>query len=404
MPNQQTINVLLIEDNPEFAILVESWLGDEGKGRFTICWRETLASGLQRLRDGGIDVILLDLGLSDSDGTATFATLRESAAAIPLLVLSGDGGEALAVQMIREGAEDYLAKSSCTAEGLIRALRFALTRHISRVELSNVAPPTRSGKVVGLIGSKGGVGTTTVACSLAADLARETGEKVVVCDLDFYTGTVAFLAGVASEYSILDAAENLERLDDSYWQKIVKRGQNGIDIVGSPLFHPAAKVDAKKIGEVLFRIRRYYGWIVLDLGRQSRDASLLCERVDELLLVTTTAVSSLYEAKRFCGSISQTSINRERMRIVVNELNKDQKLSRADWTSAFGNPVCGVLPPDGAELHKAALERRPPQESSSFRKEMMKVARSVASLPESRAKRAAPPLFSWRSPLETGRA
>jgi Flp pilus assembly CpaE family ATPase len=212
------------------------------------------------------------------------------------------------------------------------------------------------------------------------------------------------LAGVTCEYSILDAAESLERLDDSFWQKIARPGQNGIDIVGSPLFRPSAKPDAKTIAEVLFRIRRFYGWIVLDLGRQSRDASLLCERVDELLLVTTTAISSLYAAKRFCASISQTAINRERMRIVVNELNKDQKISREDWTSAFGNPVCGVLPPDGAELHKAALERRPPQESSSFRREMTKVARSVASLPEPRAKRAAPPLFSWKSQLQTGRA
>jgi DNA-binding response OmpR family regulator len=175
MPNQQTTTVLLIEDDPEFATLVQSWLRAEGAGKFTICWRETLERGLQRLHEGGIDVVLLDLGLSDSNGAATFATLRESASAIPLLVLTSDGGEGLAVQMIREGAEDYLVKSCCTAKALIRALRFALTRHISRVELSCISPPARSGKVVGLIGSKGGVGTTTIACSLAADLARETG-------------------------------------------------------------------------------------------------------------------------------------------------------------------------------------------------------------------------------------
>jgi DNA-binding response OmpR family regulator len=70
----QTIGVLLIEDDPDFAELVRFWLDGQGKS-FSVVWRDSLAAGLLRLIEGGIDVILLDLGLGDSDGAATLLRL-----------------------------------------------------------------------------------------------------------------------------------------------------------------------------------------------------------------------------------------------------------------------------------------------------------------------------------------
>jgi pilus assembly protein CpaE len=313
-----------------------------------------------------------------------------------VIILSANGGEALALQMIRESAEDYLVKSSCTEEVVARSIRYALSRHDFRKERSAPSYGSKPAKIVGLIGAKGGVGTTTVAWSFAADLGQQTGEKVLVCDFDFDTGMIAFLAGVAPEHSVEDATENISRLDLMFWQKIVEPGPTGIDILAAPKFYPSVKPDAKTIAELLAKVRRFYGWIVLDLGRQNREATLVCERVDELLLVTTTAITSLYEAKRFYDNTPQTAIDRDRIRLIVNELDKAQQLSPGDLSTLFGNPVCGMLPSDGAELNKAAIEHRLPRESSSFRKEMLKIARRVANLPEAKPKHSASEFFFGR--------
>lgn len=388
----ETIGVLLIEDDPDFAELVRFWLDGENKS-FSVVWRDSLAGGLLRLNEGGIDVILLDLGLGDSDGAATLLTLLEQVPTIPVIILSANGGEALALQMIRESAEDYLVKSSCNVEVITRSIRYALSRHGSRKERSAPSYGAKPAKIVGIIGAKGGVGTTTVAWSFAADLGQQTGEKVLICDFDFDTGMIAFLAGVSPDHSVEDATENIGRLDQTFWQKIVEQAPNGIDILAAPRFYPSAKPDAKTIGELLAKVRRFYGWIVLDLGRQNREATLLCERVDELLLVTTTAIPSLYEAKRFYDNMPQTAIDRDRIRLIVNELDKGQQISSGDLSTLFGNPVCGLLPPDAAELNKAAIERRLPRESSSFRKEMLRIARRVANLPEAKPKHSASEFF-----------
>src|SRR5277367_6056114 len=123
--NTTTLNVLLVEDNPDYAGLVQEWLTAAGdQVSFLLNWTDSLSAGLSRLSRGGVDVILLDLGLPDSDGVDTYIATRGNAPGIPIIVLSAGDSESLALRMIQEGAEDYLVKSSCTGELLVKTLRY----------------------------------------------------------------------------------------------------------------------------------------------------------------------------------------------------------------------------------------------------------------------------------------
>src|SRR5689334_10572198 len=105
--DRKTLNVLLIEDNPDYAGLVQQWLSGMGEEvAFALNWTDTLTAGLDRLARGGVDVVLLDLGLPESDGVETFLTTRAHAPGIPVIILSAADSESLALQMIHEGAED----------------------------------------------------------------------------------------------------------------------------------------------------------------------------------------------------------------------------------------------------------------------------------------------------------
>jgi two-component system sensor histidine kinase UhpB len=87
-----------------------------------------LSSGLARLKDGGIDVLLLDLGLPDSRGLAALSRVQAQAPGVPVVVLSGADDEQLAMEAVREGAQDYLVKTHADLHLLTRSLRYAIQR------------------------------------------------------------------------------------------------------------------------------------------------------------------------------------------------------------------------------------------------------------------------------------
>jgi two-component system, NarL family, sensor histidine kinase UhpB len=126
---KKTLTILLIEDSPEYAELVRQWLSPPGDISFILNWTDSLIAGLHRLSQGGVDAVLLDPGLPDSDGLATFTTASIHAAGVPIIVLSGGDDQALALGMVQEGAQDYLLKSTCNRDVLTRAIQYAVLRY-----------------------------------------------------------------------------------------------------------------------------------------------------------------------------------------------------------------------------------------------------------------------------------
>jgi signal transduction histidine kinase len=121
-------NVLLVEDNPGDARLVRESLAESGGGQFDLETADRLTTALSRLGEGGIDAILLDLALPDSKGHETFERAKNLAPTVPIIILTGLGDEALALKMVREGAQDYVAKVNLNGNLLVRAIRYAIER------------------------------------------------------------------------------------------------------------------------------------------------------------------------------------------------------------------------------------------------------------------------------------
>jgi C4-dicarboxylate-specific signal transduction histidine kinase len=124
----RNINVLLIEDNPGDARLVREALKETSDPCYRVEWVRCLSLGLNRLAEGGIDVLLLDLGLPDSQGLATLAAVHASAPHMPVVVLSGAADEQFAVEAVQASAQDYLVKTYVNRHVLTRSLRFAIER------------------------------------------------------------------------------------------------------------------------------------------------------------------------------------------------------------------------------------------------------------------------------------
>lgn len=127
--SDRPIRVLLLEDNPGDARLIREMLNEAGPSLFELVHLQRLSEGLQRLGEEAFDVLLLDLGLPDSQGLDTFFTVHSQVPGVPIVVLTGLGDETSAIKAVREGAQDYLVKGQVNSNLLVRSIRYALERH-----------------------------------------------------------------------------------------------------------------------------------------------------------------------------------------------------------------------------------------------------------------------------------
>jgi pilus assembly protein CpaE len=390
---ESTLTVLLIEDSPQFAQLVQHWLANmPGGAGFVLNWTDSLADGLSRLDRGGVDVILLDLGLPDCSGMDTFIQARDRAPKTPIVILSSADSESLALQMIQEGAEDYLVKSGCDAASLAQAVRRAIVRHKSHAA---VAPASSAlSRVISVFGAKGGSGATTIACTLAAELRQQTGQKVLIADLDSSGGLVSFFTGIECQYSIRDVIGNLQRLDAALWESIVARNPDGLEVICSP--NPGQEeIDNSRLREVLDFARPLYDWTVLDLGRLNHKSVDLLGVDGEVLVVTAATIPALYDAKRAVETLLAAAIDADRIRLVVNHIGGKHEVSRVDLQSIFGVPVYATVPSDESEVHQACVQKRLPGVHSQIRKAIAALARKMTGIPEQRKASALTSLVSF---------
>jgi DNA-binding NarL/FixJ family response regulator len=129
------MRILLIEDSKADARLIREILAESKGTVFDLERADRLATGLERLVAGGIDVILLDLGLPDSQGLDTLVGVQTQAPEVPIVVLTGLEDETLATQAMRAGAQDYLVKGNVDSNLLARSIRYAIERQRLLTEL-----------------------------------------------------------------------------------------------------------------------------------------------------------------------------------------------------------------------------------------------------------------------------
>jgi two-component system, cell cycle sensor histidine kinase and response regulator CckA len=125
----QPLRVLLVEDNPADAQLVEELLRETSATEISLVRAGRLNQALGYLQQEGFNAVLLDLSLPDSAGLATFVTARDAAPDAPIVVLTGLLDEDVAMKAVREGAQDYLVKGQVSGQVLYHSIRYAIERH-----------------------------------------------------------------------------------------------------------------------------------------------------------------------------------------------------------------------------------------------------------------------------------
>jgi Flp pilus assembly CpaE family ATPase len=354
------LKVLLIESDSGYAAQVRDMLSQSQVQSFDLQWSEALLPGLDRLAKGDFDVVLIDTSLPECHGLDALEALRMHAPGVPIVILSGLDSEALALRAVQIGAQDYLVKSKLEPDLLYRSLRYAIVRQKSQADCTRTesqGPPVR---VIGCVGAKGGVGTTTVACQSSLELKRQTGQRVLLADLDMSGAAVGFLTGAKSTYTVLDAANDLLRLDQSFWEKVVCNGPGDLEIL--PLTAPVCSEEQMRphrIRYVLRFLRSFYPWLVLDLGRLSPFTASLLADLTDLLLITTFDLAAVRDTRQVVHRLAEMGFESRRVTLIVNQVPKMDCVAALEVSKVLGIQSSIIVPEGSAGLFDGKSVIRP---------------------------------------------
>jgi pilus assembly protein CpaE len=291
---------------------------------------------------------------------------------MPVIALLGANNPDLVLQCMRQGATDFLIRPFTTDQ------LDACVEKISRV----IPAPSKNaggGKVISVMPAKGSSGATTIACNLAYQCKRLGASRVLLGDLDPLTGTVSFLLKLKSTYSFMDVLHREDSLEADLWKQMTISSQ-GVEVLLGPesLVDPAAELPTA--APIVEFAQAMYEAVVLDCGGIYGSWNMSLARLsDEVLLVTTNEIASLYAAQRALMYMDSQRVDMNKVKLVVNRYQKESGLLNENFKQAFSTEVFQVVPADNDAVQKSLMDGKPIQANTQIGKSLSTMADRLVS-------------------------
>ena len=216
----------------------------------------------------------------------------------------------------------------------------------------------RAGQVVAFVGAKGGVGTTTLAVNTAAALAKTAGSSPLLIDLHVARGDAALLMGAEPRFSVLDAFENLHKVDESFLSGLTEKTQCGAHVLASSA-RPVNVVTSPTATRTLLELAaRRYRVTVLDVPRTDPAMLEALDPATVIAVVTSQELSAVRGAAATVATLRQR-YGSQRLRILINRYDKNGPVSAKDIAKVVGEPVACMIPSDYRVAAEAINVGRP---------------------------------------------
>ena len=308
-------------------------------------------------RQSNPDLVVVTLDAEHNKALQLIQQLTVEFPNMPILSISARGDGQSILQALRAGAKEFL-----TAPVVLEELLLALTR-LRQNRVSSDGTPAVNGNlkteslVITVVGSRGGVGCTSLAVNLGCNLAQEPNHNVALVDLDLALGDADVALDLIPDYTLADVAMNIDRLDMTFLRRSLCKHDSGLSL----LPHPVQMEDISLIHEdhlqrVIGLLKASYSHLIFDLSKRFTPTDLTAMRMsDAILVVAQLELTSLRNVVRMLHTLGNEEGLGERVKVIVNRVGSEEgdiTLKKAEETIA--RPIFWQVPND----YKAMLGAR----------------------------------------------
>jgi pilus assembly protein CpaE len=325
------------------------------------------------------DVAVVSLDSDQAKALQLIGQLTSELPEVPILAISARGDGQTILQALRNGAREFLTVP-VVLEDLLKALT-RLQRSRSGSDSKNGETPAKTDSlVIAVLGSRGGVGCTSIAVNLGATLAQDVAHNAALIDLDLALGDADVALDLMADYTLADVALNIDRLDLQFLRRSLSKHASGLSL----LPHPVQMEDASLIREdhlqrVIGLLRASYTHLVLDLSKSFSPTDLTALRMaDLILLVAQLDLTSLRNVVRMLASLSADDATANKVQIILNRVGSDTDISLQKAEETIGKPIYWQVPNEPKPL----VESRNHGQPLLIHAPKCKVQQSIAGLAE----------------------
>ncbi len=269
--------------------------------------------------------------------------LHEASPECSVLVVSSSTDGKLILRAMRAGAKEFLSQPV-----RLQDLLDALERIIERRPDRDKSRPRRS-SVIAVAGAAGGVGTTSLAVNLGCCLARDAKNSVALVDLDLCLGDADVFLDTIPDYTLVDVAQNISRLDFTLLKRSLTKHSSGLFLLPRPVqLEDAGLISAEDLQRVIGLLKATFTHLVLDLSKSYTPLDLVAlEAADHVLLVTQLDLPCLRNIVRLLMSFNNLKQVSEKVKIIVNRVGLGSgNISLKKAQDTIGREIFRQLPND----------------------------------------------------------
>ncbi|HTE86160.1 MAG TPA: P-loop NTPase [Dehalococcoidia bacterium] len=295
--------------------------------------------------------VLLGLEEPTVRGLQAMDAIAEVAPQSPIIVYSSLIDGASIRKAMLAGARDYLA-APLTAATLLASIRAIQEQEATRERRLSGERSERGtgGTVITLFGAKGGIGKTTIATNLATALYRETGDSVVIVDMDTRFGDVAVMMDMPSERTITEAARDHEKLDRTNIRDYLHNHPAGVSVLPAPQ-NPAdwEMIGPEPIEKIVRVLAQTFNYVILDTpGTFNEIVGISLELATVVLLITSMDVASIKDTVMALNMLRAWSFPEEKIKLLVNHSNIANSIRETDVARTLDYEIFWQIPFDAA--------------------------------------------------------
>jgi pilus assembly protein CpaE len=287
------------------------------------------------------DLAFVDLRADVAGGVAAVERLRAAHPTVSIFAIAQTTDPEVILQSMRAGANEFFSWPVAD-----EAFHAAIRRAAARRESSQGTTRQPSQTLV-FFGAKGGAGTTTIAVNSGVKIARESKRPTLALDLKPCFGEVALFLGMRPRFTVLDAIDNMHRLDRDFLRELVARHKSDLEVLaGSEQPDRPSASDAGGIEELFRVLGRVYDFVVVDAGNTINSCTIgALYAADALFVVVTPDVPSVRNAQRLIDRTRQLGVSGERVRVLLNRAGTPG-VAPNQIEAALGYPVSHTFPSD----------------------------------------------------------